>query len=219
LDGPDGGYGWETYQKYFVNMSVDWKQDMPNIRRYYIFQIWPNGCGQGSGHGDMLREIQRSLPRLYSKMDCLPTLGIKPPGPGHYPLAGWSVFAQRLQPLIERDFYGKVPTVSITAPDLKRAYYASPAKDAIVLEFNQPVIWKDALVSDFYLDDIAGKVASGSVVGNVLTLKLKEPSTAKTIQYLKEMNWTQDRLLIGANGLEALTFCDVPINNTKEDVR
>lgn len=213
LDGPDGGYGWETYQKYFVNMSVAWKQDMPNIRRYYIFQIWPNGCGQGSGHGDMLREIQRSLPRLYSKMDCMPTLGIKPPGPGHYPLAGWSVFAQRLQPLIERDFYGKVPTASITAPDLKRAYYSSPAKDAIVLEFNQPVIWKDVLVSDFYLDDIAGKVASGSVAGNVLTLKLKEPSTAKKIQYLKEMNWTQDRLLIGANGLEALTFCDVDIKN------
>ncbi|MCY3018339.1 MAG: DUF2341 domain-containing protein, partial [Planctomycetota bacterium] len=133
------------------------------------------------------------------------------PGPVHFPLLGWSVFAQRLQPLIERDFYGKAPTASITAPDIKRAYYSSPAKDAIALEFNQPVIWKDELVSDFYLDDSAGKVASGSVAGNVITLKLKEPSTAKKIQYLKEMSWNQDRLLIGANGLEALTFCDVEI--------
>jgi hypothetical protein len=210
-DGPDNGYGWVTYQRYFLDMSAAWKQDMPNIRHYYIFQIWPNGCSQGNGHGDMLRERQRSLPSLYSNMDCMPTLGIKPPGPVHFPLLGWSVFAQRMQPLIERDFYGKAPTASITAPDLKRAYYSSPAKDAIALEFDQPVIWKDSLVSEFYLDDIAGNVASGSVAGNVLTLKLKEPSTAKKIQYLKEMNWNQDRLLTGANGLEALTFCEVEI--------
>jgi len=211
-DGPDGGYGSEFYEQYFANMSTAWKQDMPNIRHYYIFQIWPNGCGQGSGHGDMLREVQRSLPRLYSNMDCMPTLGINPPGPCHYPLAGWSVFAQRMQPLIERDFYGKKPTTSITAPNLKRAYYSSQAKDAIALEFDQPVIWKDSLVSEFYLDDIPGKVASGSVSGNVITLKLKEPSTATKIQYVKETNWSQDRLIIGKNGLEALTFADVKIN-------
>ena len=210
-DGPDNGYGWVTYPQYFMDMSASWKQDMPNIRRYYIFQIWPNGCSQGNGHGDMLRERQRSMTRLYSNMDCMPTHGINPPGPAHFPLLGWSVFAQRMQPLIERDFYGKAPTASITAPDIKRAYYSSPSKDAIALEFNQPVVWKEELVSDFYLDDSADKVASGSVDGNVLTLKLKAPSTAKKIQYLKEMSWSRDRLLIGANGLEALTFCDVLI--------
>ena len=218
-DGPDNGYGWVTYQQYFVNMSAAWTQDMPNIRHYYVFQIWPNGCSQGSGHGDMLREKQRTLPRLYSNMDVIPTLGIKPGGGCHYPLTGWSVFAQRMQPLIERDFYGKAPTALITGPDLKRAYYSSPAKDAIALEFDQPVVWDDRLASEFYLDDLAGKVASGSAAGNVITLKLKEASTAKKIQYLKEMNWSQDRLLTGANGLEALTFCDVPVANARESVR
>ncbi|MEI7899092.1 MAG: DUF2341 domain-containing protein [bacterium] len=218
-DGPDNGYGWVTYQQYFMDMTAAWKQDMPNIRHYYVFQIWPNGCSQGNGHGDMLREKQRTLSRLYSNLDVMPTLGIKPGGGCHYPLAGWSVFAQRMQPLIERDFYGKAPAASITAPDLKRAYYPGPAKDAIALEFDQPVDWDDPLVSEFYLDDIAGKVASGSAAGNVVTLKLKEPSTAKKIKYLKEMNWSQDRLLIGANGLEALTFCDVEIENTRESVR
>ena len=29
--------------------------------------------------------------------------------------------------------------------------------------------------------------------------------------YLKESEWSQDKLLIGANGIAALTFCDVPI--------
>ena len=210
-DGPDGGYGWETYQNYFLNMSAAWKQDMPNIRHYYVFQIWPNGCSQGNGHGDMLREKQRSLTRLYSNLDVMSTLGIKPPGGCHYPLTGWSEFARLMQPLIERDFYGRKVPEPITAPDLKQAYYASTAKDAIILEFDQPIIWLDSLAGQFYLDDAKDKVAKGSVNGNVITLQLKAPATAGKITYLKELTWNENNLLFGKNGIAALTFCDVPI--------
>jgi hypothetical protein len=214
-DGPDGGYGWETYQQYFVEMSAAWKQDFPNLRHYYIFQIWPNSCSMGNGHGDMLREVQRTLPRLYSHMDIMPTLGIKPPGGCHYPLTGWTEFVRLMQPLIERDFYGKVPTTSITAPNLKKAYYTSTAKDAIALELDQPVVWADVLASQFYLDGIADKVASGAVSGDVVTLQLKEASAVKKITYLKEMDWSQEKLMIGVNGIAALTFCNVPILENK----
>ncbi len=209
--GPDGDYGWKTYQQYFVNMSASWKTDFPNVRRYYIFQIWPNSCSMGGGNGNMLREVQRTLPRLYSNMDVMSTLGIKPPGPCHYPLKGWSVFATLLQPLIERDFYGKKPPRSITAPNLTRAFYTGAAKDAITLQFDQPVVWIDSLISEFYLDGAKGKVAAGSASGNIVTLKLTGASKAKKITYIKEMSWSQDRLLIGKNGIAALTFCDVTI--------
>ena len=211
LDGPDGGFGWETYHQYFMDMSVAWKQDMPNIRHYYVFQIWPNGCGQGGGHGDMLREVQRTLPRLYSNMDVMSTLGIKPPGPCHYPLTGWSEFVRLMQPLIERDTYGRKDSAPITAPDLKRAYYANAAKDAITLEFDQPVLWLDSLAGQFYLDGEKDKVAKGTVSGNVITLSLKAPATAAKITYLEELNWNQNDLIFGKNGIAALTFCDVPI--------
>jgi hypothetical protein len=210
-DGPDGGYGWETYQRYFLDMSAAWKKDMPNIRHYYVFQIWPNSCGMGNGHGDMLREVQRTLPRHYSNMDIMSTVGIKPPGPCHYPLTGWAEFARLIQPLVERDLCAKTAAMSITAPNLRQAYYTNSAKDRIALEFDQPVVWKDSLTGQFYLEEAAEKVVSGSVSGNVVTLKLKEPSPAKTITYLKEMNWSQDKLLIGVNGIAALTFCDVAI--------
>ena len=81
-DGPTGGYGWETYQQYFIDMSAAWKEDLPNIQHYYVFQIWPNACSMGGsqGSGDRLREVQRTLPRLYSNMGIMSTLGIKPPG-------------------------------------------------------------------------------------------------------------------------------------------
>jgi len=210
--GPDGDYGWKTYQQYFVDMSASWKTDFPNVRHYYIFQIWPNSCSMGGGNGNMLREVQRTLPRLYSNMDIMSTLGIKPPGPAHFPLTGWAEFARLIQPLIERDFYGKAPAGIITPPDLKRACLAGDAKDAITLEFDQPVVWTDSLIDEFYLDGVKGKVASGAASGNVVTLKLKGASAAKKITYLHEMSWSQAKLLIGKNGIAALTFCDVPIS-------
>ena len=73
------------------------------------------------------------------------------------------------------------------------------------------MVWNDSLASQFYLDGAAEKVASGAVSGNVVTLKLKDRATAGTITYLKEMNWSQDRLLIGTNGIAALSFCNVAI--------
>ena len=213
-DGPTGGYGWETYQQYFVDMSAGWKTDFPNVQHYYLFQIWPNACSQGGGHGDMLREVQRTLPGLYSNMDIMTTVGIKPPGGCHYPLAGWAEFARLMQPLIERDFYGKKPAASITPPNLKKVSYTSIKKDSITLEFDQPVVWTDSLTSQFYFDDAKEKVASGSVSGNVITLILKASSTAKKMSYLHEMGWSQDKLIFGANGIAALTFCEVTIEGS-----
>ena len=212
-DGPTGGYGWETYHQFFVEMSAAWKQDMPNVQHYYTFQIWPNSCSMGgrSGSGDMLREKQRTLPDLYSNMSILSTLGVRPPGGCHFPLIGWAEFARMVQPQIERDHSGKVPATSINPPNLRTAAFAGGAKDSITLEFDQPVVWADTLAGQFYLDGEKGQVVSGSVTGNVLTLKLKEASAAKKITYLKEITWNQDTLLNGANGLAALTFCEVPL--------
>ena len=52
---------------------------------------------------------------------------------------------------------------------------------------------------------------SGAVSGNVVTLKLKAASAARKISYLKETAWSQDKLIVGTNGIAALTFCDVAI--------
>ena len=215
-DGPTGGYGWETYQPRFVEMSAAWKQDFPNVQHYYIFQIWPDSCSMGGikGSGDMLREKQRTLPQLYSNMSIMSTLGIVPPGGCHFPLIGWAQFANLIQPLIERDLYGSRPAQSITPPNLKSASFASAARDTISLEFDQPVVWAEALSGQFYLNGEKDKVASGSVIGNRLTMKLKAASTATHITYLKEVAWKQETLLNGTNGIAALTFCDVPIVET-----
>jgi len=210
-DGPDGGYGWQSYEKYFVAMSAAWKRDFPNVQHYYVFQIWPNACSMGGGNGDMLREVQRTLPRLYSNLDVMSTLGIEPPGGCHYPLKGWAQFATRVEPLLGRDFYGQVTEQPITPPNLVAASFTTSGQQTIKLEFDQPVRWDDQLIDQFYLDDVQGEVVAGSCHGKRLTLQLRTASQAKKITYLKETAWSQAKLLRGDNGLAALTFCDVPI--------
>lgn len=214
---PTGDYDWKSYQHYFVELSAAWKQDFPNLQHYYVFQIWPNACSMAgdSGAGDRIREIQRTLPRLYSNLSVMSTLGIKPPGGCHFPLVGWAEFARLIQPLIERDHYGKRFAEPITPANLTRAHYTRAAQDEIALEFDQPVIWLPSLGSQINLDGDNGRIASGAVSGNVLILKLKAPATARTITYLKETSWSPDELIYGVNGIAALTFCEVPLEPAK----
>jgi hypothetical protein len=88
------------------------------------------------------------------------------------------------------------------------------------LTFDQPVVWRDDLASEFSFEVGTGfarlpssvKVVGGSAQGSTLTLRLSEGlPVGSSISYLDSKNWSQDRLLMGANGLPALTFRSVPI--------
>ena len=59
-DGPTGGYGWETYRKYFIDLAAAWKRDYPNARRLYAFQIWPKACAMGVNGSDNRLQIGRA---------------------------------------------------------------------------------------------------------------------------------------------------------------
>lgn len=211
-DGPTGGYGYETYQQFFMEMAAGWKTDYPNIQQYYVFQIWPKACAMGiNGSDNRLRDVQRQLPKLYSNLHIMSTLGIQPPGGCHFPPEGYAQFGNLIRPLVERDFYGKLPTTSITPANLQRASFTNDKRDEIALEFDQPVKWDEKLITQFTLDGDRNLVAAGRVQGNILTLKLTASSTAKTLTYLDSATWNPNNLLRGENGIAALTFCEVPI--------
>ena len=211
-DGPTGGYGYETYRQFFVDMSAGWKTDYPNIQHYYVFQIWPKACSMGvKGSDNQLREVQRTLPRLYSNLSVMSTLGVKPPGGCHFPKEGYAEFARLIHPLIATDIYHQPVDGTVTPPNLKRAYATSDQRHTLVLEFDQPVVWSDALKSQFYLNGDSKLVASGAASGNRLTLKLNGPSNVSNVTYLDSAAWNPDNLLYGTNGIAALTFCDVRI--------
>lgn len=215
-DGPSGGYGWETYQKYFVDLAGAWKDAYPNIQNYYIFQIWPKACSMGiNGSDNKLRDIQRTLPSQFSRMRIMSTLGINPPGGCHFPWEGYAEMARLMTPLVERDHYYEVGDHPISAPNLIKAYYESEVRDTVILVFDQKVVWNDSLRSQFYLDGTPQIVESGLSQGNSIILKLNSKGVAKKITYLDSAKWSQDNILKGSNGIAALTFCDVAIENKR----
>ncbi len=214
---PTGDYNYKSYQHYFIEMAAAWKQDFPNIQHYYVFQVWPAPCNMGP-KDDQIREAQRNLQRVFSNLQVMSTVGIAGPHAGrgecHFDLDGYARFAGFMSPLVEQDNYGLTVKEPVSAPDLKRVWFTSAAKDEVALEFGQPMKWTDAMKKDIYLDDAKGMIAAGSVVGNIITLKLTQPTTAKTIAYLSGHHWDgkPDSLIFGANGIAALTFCDVPLS-------
>jgi hypothetical protein len=215
---PTGDWNYKSYQQYFVDMAAAWKQDFPNIQHYYVFQVWPLPCGMGP-KDDHIREAQRTLPRLFSNLHTMSTIGAASEKAGrgscHFELDTYAQFARFISPLMEQDNYGLVSKVPVTAPNLISARFTSAARDEIALDFGQPVVWNDEVKSSFNLDETVAPIASTSVAGNVLTLKLVAPSSAKTITYLTGRDWNGKpaQLLFGANGVAALTFCEVPLQS------
>ncbi|ADB18905.1 protein of unknown function DUF303 acetylesterase putative [Pirellula staleyi DSM 6068] len=212
-DGPTGGYGYETYRQFFVDLAGSWKQDYPNLQHYYVFQIWPKSCAMGiNGSDNRLREVQRTLPRLFSNLSVMSTLGVKPPGGCHFPAAGYAEFARLIHPLVQQNIYAHQPRQVVTPANLQRAYFTGGERQQVVLEFDQPMVWDDALATQLHLAGEPKQVKSGSASGNLVTLQLAAPSKSTTITYLDSASWSPDNLLYGQNGIAALTFCEVPID-------
>jgi hypothetical protein len=166
---------------------------------------------------DQIREAQRTLPTLYSNLRTMSTIGAASEHAGrgacHFDLEGYAQFARFMSPLVEQDNYGLVPRQDVTAPNLRRAWFTGAAKDEIALDFGQPMTWKDDVKRSIYLDDVVAPIVAGSASGNVIRLKLTAPSSAKTITYLTGRDWDgkPSQLIFGANGIAALTFCEVSI--------
>jgi len=210
--GATGTFGWVNYQDYFIRMAAAWKQDYPNIKHYYIHQIWPGACGSRSVENDRLREAQRQLPTQFSNMSIMSTLGIRPGGGCHYLEEGYAVMARQLFPLVNKYNYGAEPKVSVTAPNIQSVSYSSAKKDEITLVFDQDVKWDDEVARRFDFDDGPADFISIGGTGKIITLKLAEPSPAKNISYVRGAKWKQDQpIILGSNGIAALTFCEVPI--------
>ena len=46
-DGPTGGFGWETYRQFFIELAAAWKQDFPNVQHYYRVPDLAEGLRDG----------------------------------------------------------------------------------------------------------------------------------------------------------------------------
>ena len=211
-DGPSGGFGWENYRRDFISLTAAWKQDFPNVQFYHVFQIWPKACSMGIGDSDnRLREVQRELPTAFSHLSLMSVIGVEPPGTCHFPSAGYADIARLIFPVMERDHYQRKFPVPVTPPNLKQARFLDATGNTIELEFDQPVVWKDDLADNLYLDGKRIGIIEGTSTGNRLILKRMVTGNAANIGYIRGDSWNPAHLLRGTNGIAALTFWEVPI--------
>ena len=169
--GPISDYDYTAYEQNFINMSVAWKQDYPNLQRYIIYQVMPKTLQH--------RPQRRSTPRGPAHPAPPVFEDEHPQHLGHRGLRGLPFQCHRLrehgephgsggQPGFLRVAYGG----PVTAPNLKRAYFTSSARTAIALEFDQAMSWSSFSLPNWYVDDVGGLVTSGSASGNIVTLQL-----------------------------------------------
>jgi len=118
--------------------------------------------------------------------------------------------ANLIYPLVEQHTYGIKSKTTVTPPRLVSVIRDKAKPTAIVMTFDQPVVWSDSLRSEFLIDGKRGLVQHGASHKNTLRLELSTPTGSK-LSYLDSETWSQQRLLRGSNGIAALTFAGVPI--------
>ena len=176
----------------------------------------------GTNAGDMLLEVQRTMPRLFSRMRVMSTLGIvsKSSGRGlcHFDEEGYAQIAQLMSPVIEQDHYGLDRAKILTAPNLVRGYFTNGERKELVMEFDQPMVWKEENKAWIELDGKAAGITGGKAEGNRLVLGLEGGGEAKKLGYLSGKSWDgkADRLIYGVNGIAALSFSGVEIGVEKK---
>jgi hypothetical protein len=228
-----GSYFWGGL---FDQLFKYWRQDFPDIKQYYVFQVgliaWPER------YAGALRDYQRRTKTIYAPfVENITCIGTKGYDGIHYDSTGHNQTTTELFRMIDRDLYKAKFTGNINSPNIKKAYFSKEDRTRITLEFesDQKMVWvEDTLLYDkngrgirqymknmfFFgenntLNDI---VVAGRAVDNKIILTLKNPPPAKnTINYLPAFHddaiFTQfgGPFLKNAIGMRAFSFDEVAI--------
>ena len=220
----------------FDQLFKYWRQDYPDIKQYYIFQVgliaWPER------YAGALRDYQRRTKTIYAPfVENITCVGTKGYDGIHYDSTGHNQTNTELFRMIDRDLYKAKFTENINSPNVKKAYFSKADRTKITLEFepDQKMVWvEDTLLYDrggrgvrqymknmfFFgenntLNDI---VVAGRAVDNKIILTLNNPPPAKNkINYLPAFH--DDTVfpqfggpfLKNAIGMRAFSFDEVAI--------
>lgn len=228
----------ESYQAYTTNFDTllkDWRTVYTGLEKIYLFQLHP-GCGRGtkSYHAE-LREAQNQIDENYSMVNIMSTMGVSGHDGCHFSYQGYLEFAQRVFPLVSRDFYGEKIHTVITPPKLLNSSYIKP--NQLQLLFDQPIVLEEKkeikgkthyLKDQFLFSNALGeeedfvRVKSIESSNNKVFLSLEEAVNYKYISYLpsKFYEATTDIyngpwLLGKENNIGALSFHQRPIDTSE----
>lgn len=224
-----------VYEQTYPQLYGNWKRDYPGLQRVYQAQL--NLLTTPSTLAGRLREFQRQIATRFPDHEPLATVGLPAYDGIHYGEAGYRQFGQELFRLVARDFYGSADSSNIRSPNLRRAYYRTPVRDEITLEFEpgQDMRWsadttlvnpangfryQKGLSEVFFGDDPSGEsnfIRSGRGEQNRIVLKLNKSLNAQTLTYMPssyrdgQTGYYAGPTLRNRREMRALTFYQVPI--------
>jgi hypothetical protein len=188
-----------SYADKFDRLNKDWKRVYKGLEKIYLFQIHP-GCG--GGFQSELREIQNQISKRYDYIEIMSTTGIVGHDGCHFSYEGYKEFANRILPLVSRDFFKESQTSVITPPQLINVYYTGEKE--ITLFFDQPIEIEESLelygLKHFTKDQFFFSVENNSslLAGDVkrivsndkqIIIKLKSDKKYSTITWLPNKNY------------------------------
>ena len=218
--------GYKTYFDNFDQLLADWRRVYTGLKKIYLFQLHP-GCGREfKRYGNELREIQNQIAKRYEMIEIMSTLGVGGHDGCHFSYQGYIEFANRILPLVSRDFYGEKTDNIITPPKLLTVRYSSD--NEIILSFDQPIVAEEKRVvngNTYFLKDqfffkteseadfIPVIVKSLLVEESRMMLKLEDAVQFNFITYLPSKFYRGTKeiyngpwLFGSENGLGALSF-------------
>lgn len=227
--------GYQSYPANFERLKADWNRVYSGLEKIYLFQLHP-GCGrQKEGYYNELREIQNHLAEKHEMVEIMSTVGVKGHDGCHFSYQGYLDFAQRIFPLVSRDFYGEQNKSSITPPKLIDAQYIS--ENNVTLTFDQPIQLEESrevyeemrfLKDQFFFKNSLDEAFTSVVVkgikvdGNRLTISLEKAASFKFITYLPAKFYKGTKKIYNGpwltgseNSIGALSFHQRPIQSLK----
>lgn len=213
---------YEAYANNFDQLLTDWKRIYTGLEKIYLFQLHP-GCG--GDYQSELREVQQRIANADTMIEIMSTAGVIGHDGCHFSHAGYLEFAQRIFPLLSRDFYKKSYAQPVTPPKLKNVYYEDDKR--IVIDFDQPVkIEKDQKIGkgvwqlndQFFFetsnhDLVSNVVKKMNINDTQIILELKAAKSYKSITYLPGHYYTDTKesyngpwITGTANKIGALSF-------------
>ncbi|MDI9874404.1 sialate O-acetylesterase [Flectobacillus rivi] len=215
-----------NFKKFFNIILSNLAQDLPSIKKLYLFQI--DIIENAVGYAPFVREEQREFGITNpSLIDIVPSIGTIGFDGLHYSTEGYQQNGAELFRLYKRDFLGATDDGNFSAPNIQKAYYTTPQRNqiAVVFQKGQLLKWPEnvnglKMVDFLYLNGTNGHIKSWAVYKNAILLDLFNTNSSTTIDYLPPIVNKGDPLfpyvgpyITNQLGMRALSFYQYPIGD------
>lgn len=214
----NGLYGFrltsEEYMSYFDSLRYAWKEDFPNIEKYYIFQTH-NGCNKDPQYLMPIKEAQRRLGATNQEIETISTAKMKHFSDDcHFNFTdGYELFGNRLFRIVDEDLYGGYYPANVHSPDIISAQLIFST--TVQISTTSPFLMSNAEPSDFEVHGLDSlEITHVYCAGSDIYITLSAPPIYPLeVSYLAPPQGDSGNFIVNGGMMEMLSFYHYPVQN------